>query len=394
MRDDWLSLAWKVLVARGVVGIVFGVVALVWPGETAVAFVVLWGIWALVDGIGSVAEGFSSDPPGPRWIHLLMGAASLVVAFFAIFSPSMTATTLTWILGIWLIVRGLSEFASALLGRSGGSRGMLVALGVVDLVLGVLFAANPGRAAVGITAILGLVAILWGVVFLIVGLFVRAQQRDPEPAASLAQKASVTVTQSGEPPRRLEALPAVPDADAVVDVALGIVGGSVGIGLAVLRRVPGQRVLRSRAVWRPAFLPTGLQPATLVTEAARRGARQRARTTEQFGALLDRWTPALVEMVVSRLDLTNLVIRHVDIDGVVAAVDLDAAVSRVDLVAVIEEVLAEIDLPGHHQGLSGSIASETVRGARMTGITVDDAISRALQRHLFRRRGAPPVVSE
>ena len=185
MRDDWLSLAWKVLVARGVVGIVFGVVALVWPGETAVAFVVLWGIWALVDGIGSIAEGFSSDPPGPRWIHLLMGAASVVVAFFAIFSPSMTATTLTWILGIWLIVRGLSEFASAFLGRADRSRGMLVAIGVVDLVLGVLFAANPGRAAVGITVVFGLVAMLWGVVFLVIGLVVRSQERVLDRTAPL-----------------------------------------------------------------------------------------------------------------------------------------------------------------------------------------------------------------
>jgi hypothetical protein len=200
----------------------------------------------------------------------------------------------------------------------------------------------------------------------------------------------VTVTQPGETPRRLEALPALPDADVVVDVALGIVGGSIGVGLAVLRRVPGQRVLRSRAVWRPAFLPTGLQPATLVTELARRGAWQRARTAEQVGALLDQWTPALVEMVVSRLDLTSLVIRHVDIDGVVSAVDLDAAVAQVDLVPVVEKVLAEIDLPAIIRDSTGSITSETVRGARMTGITVDEAISQAIQRRLFRRRGAPP----
>jgi hypothetical protein len=195
----------------------------------------------------------------------------------------------------------------------------------------------------------------------------------------------VTVTRSGETPRRLEALPALPQVDAVVDVALGIVGGSVGVGLAVLRRVPGQSVLRSRAVWRPAFLPTRVQPATLVNEAARRGARYRIRTAQQVGGLLDQWTPALVEMVVSRLDLTNLVIRHVDIDGVIGAVDL---------VPVVEQVLADIDLPAIIRDSTGSIASETVRGARMTGITVDEAISQAIQRRLFRRRGAPPVVSE
>ena len=194
----------------------------------------------------------------------------------------------------------------------------------------------------------------------------------------------MTVTQSGDTPKRLEAVPAVPDAEVVVDAVLGLVGASIGVGLAVFRRV-GEPVLRSRAVWRPVFLPTSLQPATLATAMARRGSRQRARTAEQVGLLLDQWTPALVELVVSRLDLTSLVIRHVDIDEVIDAVDL---------VPVVEQVLAEIDLPAIIRDSSGSIASETVRGARMTGITVDEAITEAIQRRLFRRRAAPPVVSE
>ena len=161
-------------------GVVFGIVALFWPGETAVAFVVLWGIWALVDGIGSVAEGFSKDPTGPRWLHLLMGFASLVVAVFAIFSPSMTASALTWLLGIWLIVRGVSELVAAVIGSGASGRGFLVGIGIVDLVLGVLFVANPGRAAVGIAWLLGLVALVWGLVFLILGLVMRKQLRDLE----------------------------------------------------------------------------------------------------------------------------------------------------------------------------------------------------------------------
>jgi hypothetical protein len=201
---------------------------------------------------------------------------------------------------------------------------------------------------------------------------------------SLRRGEAVTVTQPGETPRMLEALPALPEADVVVDVALGIVGGSIGVGLAVLRRVPGRRVLRSRAVWRPAFLPNGLQPATLVTELARRGAWQRARTAEQVAALLDQWTPALVEMVVSRLDLTNLVIRHLDVEGIVASVDLDT---------LVQQVLADLDLPAIIRESSGSLAGEAVRGARMTGINVDEAIGQAIQRRLFRRRGTPQVSS-
>ena len=173
MKDE-LSLTWKVLVARGVMGLVFGIVALAWPGETVAAFVILCGIWALVDGVGSLVEGFGTAG-GPRWLHLLMGLASLVVAFFAIFSPSMTASALTWLVGIWLIVRGVFELAAAALGSGLTGRGFLVASGLVDLVLGVLFTANPGRAAVGIAWLLGLVAIAWGLVFLVIGLVVRQQ---------------------------------------------------------------------------------------------------------------------------------------------------------------------------------------------------------------------------
>jgi uncharacterized membrane protein HdeD (DUF308 family) len=177
MKNE-LSLTWKVLVVRGVMGLLFGIVALVWPGETVVAFVVLCGIWALVDGIGSLVEGFTTRPGGPRWLHLLMGLASLIVAFFAIFSPSMTASALTWLVGIWLIVRGVFELAAAALGSGLSGRGFLVASGLVDLVLGVLFAANPGRAAVGVAWLLGLVAMVWGVVFLVIGLVVRKQLND------------------------------------------------------------------------------------------------------------------------------------------------------------------------------------------------------------------------
>ena len=178
MNEESLNLAWKVLVVRGIVGLVFGVVALAWPGETVVAFVVLWGIWAFVDGIGSLVEGFGAGPGGPRWLYVLMGLASLIVAFFAIFSPSMTASALTWLLGIWLVVRGVFELVAAAAGSGMSGRGFLVASGVVDLVLGVLFAANPGRSAVGIAWLLGLVAMVWGLVFLVIGLVVRKQVND------------------------------------------------------------------------------------------------------------------------------------------------------------------------------------------------------------------------
>jgi hypothetical protein len=229
------------------------------------------------------------------------------------------------------------------------------------------------------------------------------------------------------------------DAELVVDVALGVLGASVGAGLAVVRATAESRVLRSAATWRPPFVPARFQPATLLSDVARRGARHRVWAEEGVQRLLDQWTPVIVEMVVSRLDLTGIVIRHVDIDRVVQAVELDAVVAgvdidavvqrvdldaavggvdlnavvrgvdinaiagrldigavieRVDVVAIVEEVIAEIDLPAIIRGSTGSIASESVRSARMTGISADEAISRSIERHLFRRRRSPTPTAD
>ncbi len=86
-----------------------------------------------------------------------------------------------------------------------------------------------------------------------------------------------------------------------------------------------------------------------------------------------------------RVDL-DAVVATVDLDSAVARVDLDAIIDRIDVIGIVEEVLDVIDLPSIIRDSTGSMASETVRGARMTSITADDAIQKAIDRALFRRR--------
>ncbi len=176
MESDWLSVGWKVLVARGAAAVVFGILAMVWPLETATALALLWGLWALADGIGSLAQAFwPGAGSGARWLLVAMGAIALIAGIFAVTSPAVTAVALTWILGVWLIARGIFELAAAAMSTTTVPRGLLALAGLVDLVLGVLFAANPGKGAVGIAFVLGLVAFLWGVVFLLIGLWLRRE---------------------------------------------------------------------------------------------------------------------------------------------------------------------------------------------------------------------------
>lgn len=88
-----------------------------------------------------------------------------------------------------------------------------------------------------------------------------------------------------------------------------------------------------------------------------------------------------VDAVVARLDLTRIVLDRVDLDAVVHAV-----LAHVDLVGLAGKVIDGVDLPEIIRESTGSMASDTVRSARMQGIRADEAVERAVGRLLLRRR--------
>ena len=177
MKDS-LDAAWQTLVVRGALAVVFGLVAMIWPTTTATALAILWGFWALADGIGNLVQATRPGPGGMRVAAALMGVIALVAAFFAIFSPAVTAVALTWILGIWLIVRGVMELALSFSDRRTAPRGLMLLGAAIDFLLGVLFVANPGAGVVGIAFVLGLTALAWGAVFVTLGLMLRKHGSD------------------------------------------------------------------------------------------------------------------------------------------------------------------------------------------------------------------------
>ncbi|MGV1009783.1 MAG: HdeD family acid-resistance protein [Dermatophilaceae bacterium] len=175
MERDWAVLGWKMLVTRGVLAIVFGLVAMFWPTGTVIALALLWGIWALIDGIGSIWQAFRPEAKGQgrAWL-IVMGVIAVLAGLLVIIHPGIAVAALTWILGIWLIIRGVIELVGAFSSTITVPRWLLVVSGALSLVLGVLFVVNPETGAVAIAFWLGLVALIWGVVFLGLGLAVRS----------------------------------------------------------------------------------------------------------------------------------------------------------------------------------------------------------------------------
>ena len=230
-----------------------------------------------------------------------------------------------------------------------------------------------------------------------------------------------TVSGSNELERLPEARepdPAVARLVAVLDLGLGVAASAVSTGEAVGRRVGSALAPVARPVagfaLRPPLLHPRYQPATVLARAADRGDLRRTAIGREVARLLDAVVPVVADAMLRRIDLTGAVGRYVDIDalvdgvdldaivrrldlnrivreqvdldGLVAIVDVEAVINRVDLVGLTETIIDEIDLPEIIRESTGSVASETVRGVRMQGVTADDALDRALERFRLRRR--------
>jgi len=184
---DLLTAAWKLLLLRGVIGIVLGIILVAWPEATIVVLMVLVGIWALVDGIGLAAQVFDKGAgTGQRVLFGVMALVALVVAMVAIFNPDKAASVITWLVGIWLLVRGLFELVGAFSSTVATPRWLLVLGALLDLVLGWLFVTHPGQSAKGIAVLIGILAIAWGVVFVVLALAARSATKDlPDDVSSL-----------------------------------------------------------------------------------------------------------------------------------------------------------------------------------------------------------------
>jgi uncharacterized membrane protein HdeD (DUF308 family) len=172
---DLLTAAWKLLLLRGVIGIVLGIVLVAWPEATIGVLMLIVGIWALIDGIGLAAQVFAKGAgTGQRVLFGVMALVAFVVAFFAIFHPGTAVGAVAWVVGIWLLVRGLFELVGAFSSTVATPRWLLVLGALLDLVLGYLFVTNGEDVAKVVAVVIGILAIAWGVVFVVLALAARS----------------------------------------------------------------------------------------------------------------------------------------------------------------------------------------------------------------------------
>jgi uncharacterized membrane protein HdeD (DUF308 family) len=167
---------------RGAVAMLFGVLALVWPGLTLLWLVALFAAFALLGGGASVVGAFQNRKSDDHWwLALLLGLVSLGAGVIAIIHPALTALVLVLLMGANAIATGVLDIALAVrLRREIRGEWVLVLAGLISIAFGVLVFLFPDAGALAMVWLISFYAIAIGILLLVAAWRLR---RHPEAAS-------------------------------------------------------------------------------------------------------------------------------------------------------------------------------------------------------------------
>ena len=166
---------WWVLVLQGVLGILFGIIALVSPDIALTSLALVLAAWAIISGLSQLAEGFRvAEMRGRSWPFAVIGVASIVAGLIAAAVPGITILGLILVLGYWLIIAGVMEVYTAWRIRAEVTGEWVLALaGILRVVLGVIVVAAPTIGAILTVTWLAVTALFGGAMAIVLGLRLR-----------------------------------------------------------------------------------------------------------------------------------------------------------------------------------------------------------------------------
>src|SRR5215470_7257091 len=158
-----LAKAWWLVLLRGIAGIVFGVLAFMWPGLTLLTLVLFYGAYALVDGVLSLIAAFTGGTkPVPTWWLVVVGLMGIVAGLVTFMYPGITALVLIFFIGGWSIAHGIFEIVGAIkLRKEIDNEWWLILAGALSVIFGLI-------------VLIGTYSIIFGV--LLVGLSLRLRK--------------------------------------------------------------------------------------------------------------------------------------------------------------------------------------------------------------------------
>jgi uncharacterized membrane protein HdeD (DUF308 family) len=181
---------WLMFVIRGVLALALGVLAFLAPGPTLSALILVFGTYAVLDGIFAIGLGISART-GPRWLLVIGGILGIAIGVYAFISPDVTAVALVLLIGAFTIVRGVAEVGTAVMLRDVLENTWLyVVSGIVSIAFGAYLIIAPGDGVLAVLFLIGFYALFAGVMYLAIGWRMRDLSKTLEATSTTAQSAS------------------------------------------------------------------------------------------------------------------------------------------------------------------------------------------------------------
>jgi uncharacterized membrane protein HdeD (DUF308 family) len=177
---------WIFAIIRGVLGIFFGLIALFAPIATALVLAIVIGVYAIVDGVFDIIEAIRHRGSSSMVFRIVLGAVSILFGIVVLVWPGMSLEILVILVGIWAIVIGILQIVSSVGHRAVPNSGWVWGIigGVLAIMFGLLVIIWPGTGLVSIIVIIGIWAIVWGIVFIVLGIQLRKAARANQAGVS------------------------------------------------------------------------------------------------------------------------------------------------------------------------------------------------------------------
>ncbi len=162
------------LIWQGVLATVVGIIALSWPRVTVFALVILFAVYAFMASGLEAMQAFSSRKAGPVFGHLLLALIALAAGVVALVWPGPTALVLVLVIGIWAVLAGLVMIVAAFQkGEPAGTRALFILSGLATVAFGVVLFTHPGIGAVTLALLFGLFNLVFGISEIVAGIELR-----------------------------------------------------------------------------------------------------------------------------------------------------------------------------------------------------------------------------
>jgi uncharacterized membrane protein HdeD (DUF308 family) len=157
------------LLFRGFAAVLFGILTLVWPSLSLTVLVYLFGVFAVIGGITAMAAALRNRAEQGWGLLLFEGILGILAGVVALVWPGITALAFLYLLAAWAIITGALELVAPLgFPMSGGRAVLMVLAGLASVVFGILIAAQPASGLLAVVWLIGVYAIVFGVMYIVV----------------------------------------------------------------------------------------------------------------------------------------------------------------------------------------------------------------------------------